>query len=69
MTPAIHRSPRRVGPNGLAAVMIGAILLTVPPSDAQQGEQWVAFADQFNHRVARRGARRQRRDLLERDRL
>ena len=41
MTPAIHRSPRRVGPNGLAAVMIGAILLTVHPSDAQQGEHWV----------------------------
>ena len=41
MTPAIHRSPGRLGPNGLAAVMLGAILLTVHPSDAQQGEHWV----------------------------
>lgn len=41
MTRAIRRSPGRLGWNGLAAVMLGAILLTVHPSDAQQGEHWV----------------------------
>lgn len=41
MTPAIHRSPGRLGPKGLAAVLLTAILLTVHPSDAQQGEHWV----------------------------